>query len=450
MPHAGPGSADARHGANGARFSRKAAVTPANSVKTAAVEAGTVIHSGVHRICGQPLAPAARGAAQTSSPLDPMSDPLIDLGQYQVRLSMVRASTSSRRQHLAALHERGTKPKCLCVPHGVEMGVAKRATDPALFYLYHLHRPDPLLHALHCPNRVDPEARSSEAGDGAAAAGEPLGGAIHRVAPSTKVRERPLAFVDAPILEPRRIQPQPVQPAGPIGMSGLLETLFKEAGLNTWRPAFAGHRSYRQVRYRLIEASKRIEPLPGRALSDLLYVPPQWTPTKKEDINFEWETFLELLQPSADGVVPRGVVFGLVRDIEARPEWSSPAIKLADFRDRFWLDDVPELLPQPLESDARWVVLLAVEMHEFRRRPRVVDAAAMRVSANWIPVFSRAHGLLADHLVQAGEAFTAPLASDKATAWAVPDFIVRTSEGSFVHGPSGRRALKPRRHPEAA
>jgi len=367
-----------------------------------------------------------------------MADPLIDLGRYQLRLSVVRANAGSRRQHLEPIYRGGGVATCLCCNRGVPMGVAKRSSEPAVFYLYHLHRPDPLLHALSCPNRVEPVEGSTEQ---PVPPPQKLGAAAAPSAPPARV-------VRASVLEPRLVLPSKAD-STPSGLSGLLDTIFKVAGLNTWKPAFLGHRTYFQVRYRVIEAAKRISPLPDSTLADMLYVPPVWDPALREDINFEWETFLSFLAPSSKGTVPRGVVFGLVRGVEFKPQWSAPALRLADFRDRFWLDNVPDLLPNVLEPGDRWVVLLAVELNPQNRRPLVVDAAAMRVSSQWIPVFSRRHADLADRMVEAGQAFTSPLASDSSTSWAVPDFLLRIDGQGFIEGPSGRRSLRPREHARA-
>ena len=370
-----------------------------------------------------------------------MADPLIDLGRYQLRLSALRANTVSRRQHLEPLYRSGGVATCLCSTSGVPMGIANRSSEPALFYLYHLHRPDPLRHSVTCPNRVELAEALTQAQPAAPAAppAPPPPPALPHQLPVVASH----AVVRAPVLQPRLALPQKADPE-PAGMSGLLDTLFKVSGLNTWKPAFLGHRSYFQVRYRVIEAAKRISPIPGATLADMLYVPPLWDPARRDDINFEWETFLSLLAPNCEGSVPRGVVFGLVRGLEFRPQWTAPALRLADFRDRFWLDNVPDLLPHILEPGDRWAVLLAVELNQQNRRPVVVDAAATRVSAQWIPVFSRAHAELADRFVDSGQAFTAPLASDRTTAWAVPDFVLRIGAESFIEGPTGRRSLRPR------
>jgi len=339
-------------------------------------------------------------------------DPLIDLGASQVRLSAVRHDQQSRSDYLGPLYRSGAPAWCLCGPTPVEMGVARRVDRGHIYYLYHLHRGDPSLHQAQCPHRVESEQDNQAATPSEADCPAPP---VATGDPSTVV-------VHVPALEPRVVRPPAFD--GLTGVPALLDCLLLGSGLNAWHPGFAGHRSYYHARFRLIEASKRIRPFGSSTLADVLYFPPPWDPAKKDDIEFQWQWFVDQLKPRPDGAVPRGVIMGKVREFETRPGWSAPRIRLADSRIYLWLDGCPGLFGAHPPPEHNWVAMLVVEASANASKLRVVDGSASLISPQWIPLASPAHVAHAAELVKQGTPFVAPLRCDPATSPSYPDLLV--------------------------
>ena len=297
----------------------------------------------------------------------------------------------------------------------VEMGVARRGDKIPVYYLYHLHRGDPALHSPQCPHRIEhegPLAQSTQS--------EPKSDGKQDSDDTGSL------VVHTPLLEPRQIQP-PRVPAL-TGMAALLEAVLRTSGLNAWHPGYFSHRSYYQARYRLMEACKKIRPFGATTLADVLFMPQLWDQAKREELESDWQCFLEQIHPTADHV-PRGVIIGRLWYIAKKPEWTAPMIKLSEWKHPFWLDACPNLIADAPSEDWTWLVMLAVEVQPGSYKLRVIDGAAMRITPQWLPVFSGAHANLANDLVHQRVSFTTSLHTDPATSWAVPDFVASSRDG---------------------
>ncbi|TXH00012.1 MAG: DUF1173 family protein [Nevskiaceae bacterium] len=334
-----------------------------------------------------------------------MSKTLIDVGRYIVPLASIRGSVKDRAHHLRLVYSQGATVRCLCVGQGIEMGVARRSDDPPIYYLYHLHRTDPSLHGPACP---------------------------HFIAQSVGGIEGTSRHLDHPP------DATPQASSYDYSLEALLDDLVVEAGLNEWRSAWRNKRTFFRFRTRLLEASLRVA-VPGTQglLADSVYCPPIWDPAQREAIDDEWSLFIATLNASTDAN-QRGYVLGVVKSFEVRSEWTAPRLLLNHHHTPFWLGDVPSLLPFPPDAGQAWLVLLELVASRSKHGYRVKDGAALLFSAHWIPVHSTSHGRLADQMVDQGVSFTAPLAHDANTAWALPDFLYTSGDGvTWRRGPFG-------------
>lgn len=337
---------------------------------------------------------------QEGSPATAYS-PWINLGAYRVPLSSIRIGPQQRRQHLEWPHRHRRHVTCMCVPDGVPMGIAVRAEPPpAIYYLYHLHRGDPVKHSRWCPHYAPPPPQLEPGPD--------------------TVPQEAGQFHDQPPL------------------AATLDSVVAMASLNLWRPSFLEKRTYFRVRYRLIEAAKHFDIGGGATLGESLYVPPIWDNDVKTLAQAEWDLFLDML--NSDPESPQtAYVLGLAKSYEVRPGWTAPRLLLSSHLTPFWLDEIPTLLPFPAEKGHHWLVLLKLRSSRSKLRYRVVDGASILMSKNWIPVHSTAHARLADEIAPTQQ-LLAPLAHDSDTAWAVPDFIVEGDDRQrYLLGPFGAR-----------
>lgn len=335
------------------------------------------------------------------------TDPLVDLGHLQVRLSSIRHDQVTRSRFLGPLYRTGAPARCMCTEPSVEMGIARRGDRAPVYYLYHLHRHDQELHTPECPHRVEHVPLIAAQEEAEAPAQEP--------ADSTSL------VVHVPLLQPQPIKPKS-RTFSLAGMDALLDALLVSAGLNVWRPYFAGHRSYFQARFRLIEAAKKIRTYGSSTLADLLYFPPVWDPSKVQDIEFDLSEFMARLAPTEENMLPRGVIVGRVKDVEQRPTWTAPRIRLSESRLHFWMDAWPELIGPPC-PDYFYFVMLAVERPPDSDRLRVLDAAVSLMTPSWIPVATPDHAALANTLVGQRASFTSSMRSDETTCFAYPDLL---------------------------
>lgn len=341
-------------------------------------------------------------------------DPFIDIGRRQVALSQIRLDTQTRKVYLSDLYRSTTLALCLCCDNPIQMGVARRAGTVPVYYLYHLHRGDPNLHHEQCPHRVESSEAQVSSPDGS----------NHQ-----EITESSSLVVYTPSLEPRPIDPS--LPNSISKLSVLLQSVLCCSGLNVWHPGFIAHRSYSKVRSRIIDASKRIRPFGTLTLDNILFMPPQWNAASVDSINSMWNSFLEVLRPTPDNMIPRGLIIGRLRNIEKRPGWSAPRIKLSEFNISFWLDKCPNLVVDECSDSFSWLVMLVVELDQATRKLHVIDGASIRITAQWIPVFSPAHASQANYLVESEIPFVASLHTDELTKWAVPDLLYRPGNASL-------------------
>lgn len=337
-------------------------------------------------------------------------DPLISLGEGRdVLLSAIRVSPDSRAFYLARLHGSITRPICRCVSQGVPMGVGRRTAGlPRPYhYLYPLHRSDGALHGPLCPNRFSPSPPSHHPVDGPLPPSSPG-------APSTPipVSSPPTASSNVP---------------GDLPTSRLLlDLLLAESGLNDWRPTYDGHRTYGKVRHRLLAASVDLATRQDGGFPHRLFVPPVFAIAHRIALEQDFHSFIA---PRQDSTIPRFVV-GRIRNVEWREgAWSAPLLYLSETNERFWLNEIPDLVPLPFEP-ATW--LAAMEIRPSTRAKSgftVVGAAATLVTSQAIPVPSQAHARLAEKLSSTGASFVASLLGDPSTAWAYPDLILASPEG---------------------
>lgn len=321
----------------------------------------------------------------------------IDVGRYRVPLSSIRSGTQDRAHHLGRVYREKRHVTCMCVPGGVEMGVALRSDTHNTYYLYHLHRGDPGLHHRSCPHFSEQSP------------------ALQQPAPAQ--------------------QPQQPPPLETTDLEAQLERLIAAAGLQHWQPAFLEKRTFYRARFRLIEAAKSVDCSPAHTIGESLYFPPIWDPSLKDIVQQEWQLFIEMLNSAQPSSNTCGYVLGLVKSIEVRPDWSAPRLLLASHHTPFWLDHKPSLIPFPADPGHHWLVLLKLAPSRSRHGYKVLDGASVHLSANWIPCATSAHARLADELATSGATFTASLARDEQTSWATPDFLVQGKDGHlYRHG----------------
>lgn len=324
---------------------------------------------------------------------------------------------------LARVHATPERPRCLCVPGGIEMYVAQHS----LFVVKRM--PDTgSRHDPACPS-YEPEAQQSGLGEliGDAVL-EPEPGRVElRVDfPWTRIYGRSVARADA-------------RDAGEVGttrqrmsLRALMHYLFERAGFNRWSPAMEGRRNQGVLHKYLLEAAREVT-VKGLVLTDRLYVPEPFSKTGRADAARRRRDKLAVLHPH-DGQQPLALLLGEFKTSEPCTAGRRVWIK--------HLPDVPLLVPsktwerlekryaaifEAREADAghRVRVVVAALLRARREYTYEIDAASMMLTnEHWIPVEGVYELPLLQALVQQQRRFVKPLRYDARTAAEFPNALL--------------------------
>lgn len=178
---------------------------------------------------------------------------------------------------IARAHASQQRPRCTCMPGGIETYVAKLHDG----YVVKRMPETGNQHASSCPH-FEPAADASGL--------RPLLGTAIREDPVSGLTTLRLDF--AMSRSAQRQAPVPSATTAPssarndqrLSLRGLLLYLWEQAGLTRWQPGFAGKRPWATVRRRLIQAAGN-KIVGGRPLVDRLYVPEPFNVDDRDGIS---------------------------------------------------------------------------------------------------------------------------------------------------------------------
>jgi hypothetical protein len=343
------------------------------------------------------------------------------------RFSVAGASYDARDPRLQEVLARGgdgaERPRCLCMPDGVEMYVARHRV-----YVVKRMPGTGGQHHPQCPS-YEPDAQQS-------GLGELMGEAIIETAlGNIELR------VDFPWV---RIMGRGVAPGEPhdpgevvvarrrMSLRALMHFLFERAGFNRWLPAMAGKRNQGVLCKHLLEAAAEMT-VKGQPLAQRLYVPEPFSEASKAAAAQRRRDKLAILRPR-DGQSPLAVVLGEFKTCDATA-----------FGRRVWIKhmpDAPLLIADRTWERARRTYATYLEVHDADAgyRPHLVIAALIRAkrehiyemdamslmltSEHWIPV-EGAHEIELIHaLVEQQRRFIKPLRYDARNAAGFPNALL--------------------------
>jgi Protein of unknown function (DUF1173) len=214
---------------------------------------------------------------------------------------------------LAAVHDSPERPRCMCVPGGVPMYVARHGST----YLAKRMPETGPHHQPTCPS-FEPEGGSS-------GLDEMIGDAIVECGPDhvelrTKfplTRRRGRGVSRGPHADG---VPGGVEVAvRPMSLRGLLHYLYGRAQLNRWYPAMEGRRSQGVLHKYLNEAARGVM-IKGVPLSQRLYVPESFRPEDSDAIAARRHARLApILAPGAAGEVNLAILIGEFKTAHSTP-----------------------------------------------------------------------------------------------------------------------------------
>lgn len=324
---------------------------------------------------------------------------------------------------LARVHDTPERPRCLCVPGGVEMYVArhrqfvvKRMPDTG-------SRHDPA-----CPS-YEPEAQQS-------GLGELMGVAVREREPG-----RVELMVDFPWTRRSgrsmaRGEPRDTGEVGTahkrMSLRALMHYLFERAGFNRWSPAMEGRRNQGVLHKYLLEAAQEVT-VKGLALADRLFVPEPFSEAGRADAARRRRDKLAVLNP-CDVQLPMALLLGEFKANEPGASGQRVWIKhLPDMpllvQDRTWarLAKRYAALFEARDADGGHGVriVMAALLRARREQTYEIDTASLMLTdTHWIPVEGVHELPLLQALVAQGRRFIKPLRYDAGAASAFPNALL--------------------------
>ena len=244
-----------------------------------------------------------------------------------------------------------------------------------------------------------------------------------------------------------------------LPLLGLLHYVWDQARLNRW--SLGWRRDYWRVVRELREVAQHGH-LGRHALHDCLYIPPAFRADRVDAINAELDTFLDTLRPMPKPAAVRsGLVLGRITSVQ--PSSHGHRMTIGHMRTPAYVSDtVYQAMAKqfargvhvanfPSDATTLCVGLLHVEI-SLKGHLRVIDAALMVVTRDYIPVDSTYEARMALQLVRRNRTFSKPLGYG--TREGLPSFMLLDTEkpvhmevcGLGVAAVQERLAAKMRQH----
>ena len=349
---------------------------------------------------------------------------MVDNSLFLISSMQVSGSDPRLQQILARAYDDPNRPRCLCVPGGVGMYIAKYG----LFMLKRMPGTGKE-HAAACDS-YEPDPDSSGLG--------------YHLGETVLAKDHDQFEVRADFaldrFEGRAIERGEPNEATSVSSKrralsilGLLHLVWDKAEFNRWTPAMSGKRHQGVIRKYLLEAAEKIV-LKGMRLSERLFVPEPFKSEEADAIKSRREqafSVMTLEGPSTKHKLM--MVIGEVKSIEKITLGYKLVIKhmpdcplmldaksggkiLHQFEHLFALRDMQE--------GVRLIAVLTVTMKGFADY-RVDTMSIAMTTDTWIPVENSFEKALAEALIKAGRRFIKPLSFDAPSSVAFPNFLLQ-------------------------
>ena len=217
----------------------------------------------------------------------------LELTRYFIKGRTYTCADPQLQEALSRVYGASERPRCMCVPGGIEMYIAKHAD-----YVVKRMPDTGRLHHPTCP--------SFEPKPGTSGLSELIGEAIIEHSPDqVEVRtDFAISRIPGKAMPGGAALPDPAEIRAPrkrMSLRALLHFLYERAGFNRWYPAMEGRRNQGVLHKYLLEASRGVV-LKGAMLDERLYVPEPFRSEFKEEIAARRRKRLALLLSLEDAV----------------------------------------------------------------------------------------------------------------------------------------------------
>ncbi|MGQ3050905.1 MAG: DUF1173 family protein [Roseateles sp.] len=324
---------------------------------------------------------------------------------YEIGGQQYDLTTPGYSEAVARAHAMQQRPRCMCMPGGVETYVARLSGG----YVVKRMPDTGDQHAPSCPHF---EVAADASGLGAL-----LG---------TAIREDPVTGLTALKLDfslsrsPQRLASRDTSvralataPSCPrLSLRGLLLYLWEQAGLTRWQPSFAGKRSWATVRRRLLQAAGN-KIVGGRPLLDRLFVPEPFSVEQREALGRRRAAFWAMAAPNSAGSGQRLLLIGELKEIvPARCGFKAIVKQVPD--QAFVIDEhlygrisrclQPEISLWNAGDDIRMMSIATFSIGASGV-PTIVELALAPATREWIPINDAFEQHLVERLVAERRSF---------------------------------------------
>lgn len=350
----------------------------------------------------------------------------MDATRYFIRGRTFLATDPGLQDALGRVYDSSERPRCMCVPGGVEMYVARHAE----FVIKRMPDSGRLHHAT-CPS-FEPEP-------GTSGLGELLGEAVVEHAPEqVEIRTAfPLARLTGRPIPHQEAVDDPASVSAPrkrMSLRAVLHFLYDRAGFNRWYPAMAGRRSQAVIRRFLLAAAQGVT-LKGGTLEERLFVPEQFRAAEAEEIGERRRRRLALLlSPEADVQFKMAILIGQFNGVESTAYGRRLTVKhMPDaplyIDNKAWerAERAYGAILQAVDADVEHKprVLMAALIYAKRERIYQVDSLSlMLVTDQWIPLDGLHELPLVEALQREGRSFLKPLKFDAKSSAPFPNVLL--------------------------
>lgn len=347
----------------------------------------------------------------------------MDAQRFAILGQVIEDDSPQLQEALAKIYNTSERPRCLCVPKGVEMYVARHRR----FVIKRM--PDSgSAHHPGCPS-FEPEAQLS-------GLGELIGDAVLESVPGQVELRVDFPWTRMTGHSVPRGEPHEVVEVGVprlrMTLRALLHFLFERAGFNRWSPAMAGKRNQGVLCKYLQEAAEEIM-VKGVPLAQRLYVPEPFSETAKAEVAGRRREKLAVLRPH-DGQTPLAVVVGDYKgnDVTAqgRRVWirhmpDAPLLIAARNWERIERVFAPLFEARDADTGHPVRLVMAALIRARREYTYEIEAVSlMLTSEQWIPLEGVHELPLIIALVAQHRRFVKPLRYDARSATAFPNALL--------------------------
>lgn len=346
-----------------------------------------------------------------------------DVQRFSIKGRVVLGDAPEFQAHLAEVYDTPERPRCLCVPGGIEMYVARHGK-----FLVKRMPGTGCKHHPACPS-FEPEPQQS-------GLGELMGEAVLEPAPGLIQLRVDFPWSKSPGHSVTRGESKDVTeveaPRRRMSLRALLHFLFERAGFNRWSPAMEGKRSQSVLHKYLLGAAEDVH-VKGMPLHERLYVPEAFSEATKADAARRRREKLAVLRPH-EGQSPLALVIGEFKACEAtsmgRRIWirhmpDAPLLAANKTWERIERVFAPLFEMQAADHGYKVrLVLVALIKARQEHTYEIELASLMTTNENWLPI-EGAHELpLLQALVAQKRRFARPLRYDAKAAAVFPNALL--------------------------